>query len=267
MKRLLSEPFLWFAVVALLLFSAEPFTQQPQAIRIDADIISRIEALWQTQMQRAPTADERQSLINQWLQDERFFREARRLGLDTNDVIVKRRLVQKYRFLMASAEDLEPSREALEAYYQANTDKYLLPERLSFSQILLPEGSSVPDLIKVLAEASATETDRRNGWREFGRTTLLPSSYLAKTRSNISSALGENLAERLFSASEDDWFGPVESLYGQHLIKIEERIPAMVTPLQTIVDKVTYDLAQEKAEERLQAEAERLAKSYPVVYE
>lgn len=261
MRRLLSEPLIWFVIVAVALFVLDAnITRQAKIIRADRGVVNHIAALWQAQMQKPPTQAQLQSLLDNWIQEERFVREALRLGLDEKDTIVRRRLVQKYKFLLAQVDNAAPTDESLRAYYENNIDQYLLPNRLTFSQILLSDPESAETVLSAL--------DGLENWRALSQPTLLPSSYLAKTRAEVGFALGDAFAAALFDAPQKQgWFGPLTSVYGDHLVKIDAYIPENAAPLETIVDKVRYDLTRDQTAEHVAVQAKKLESEYPVVYE
>ena len=68
--------------------------------------------------------------------DEILYRQGLALKLDQDDMIVRRRVVQKMQFLM---QDLNPPAEPtvaqLQAYYDAHAAKYIKPPRATFSHI------------------------------------------------------------------------------------------------------------------------------------
>ena len=85
------------------------------------------------QMRRPPSPQELSGLVDQYIREEIYYREARRMGLDANDTIVRRRMVQKLTFLTEDVATAAPLEEtALKAYYDENIDEYRLPERISF---------------------------------------------------------------------------------------------------------------------------------------
>ena len=67
---------------------------------IDRDVVvtsadvARLEALWQAQYSRPPSADELSAIIDNHVKEEVLYREAMALGLADDDIIVRRRLVQ-----------------------------------------------------------------------------------------------------------------------------------------------------------------------------
>ena len=64
----------------------------------DQEILSLVSA-WKSQVGRDPTDDEVYRIINSLIEEEILYREALKLGLDSEDKIIKRRLAQKITFL------------------------------------------------------------------------------------------------------------------------------------------------------------------------
>ena len=107
--RWLREPLLWFlAVGAVLFWLAEQEEAGGSTIVIDQAVLQRLNDQWQAQMGRSASDAELNGLIDDWLKEEIYSREALNMGLDENDTIIRRRLVQKLKFL---TEDLALSSE------------------------------------------------------------------------------------------------------------------------------------------------------------
>src|SRR5260221_9008330 len=94
--------------------------------------------MWQAQGQPPQTPEEMQRLLESRIREEVLYREALAMGLDKDDTIVKRRMVQKMDFL---AEDLsglrEPSREELKEWFAKNGGRLTLTCRLPFPRLHL----------------------------------------------------------------------------------------------------------------------------------
>ena len=65
--------------------------------------INSLIGTWVNQVGREPTLQEIDGIIKQLLDEEILYREAIKLGLDKNDIIIKRRLAQKIGFLRQEA--------------------------------------------------------------------------------------------------------------------------------------------------------------------
>jgi hypothetical protein len=251
------EPVLWFCLIGALLFTAN-YLQQTERIVIDDVVRDRISALWQTQMNQPPTEPELQSLVDAWLRQEVLYREAVRQGLMEDDDIVRRRLIQKLGFLHQLPEDIPVSQAELDIYYQANIQRYTLPQRYSFKHIYLLDPLSKAS---VNARLMAGED-----WQTLGSATLLPRTYLSKTEREVTVLLGGEFASQLAALVQANWTGPYKSSYGHHLVYLEKRIAPEATPLTYIRTKVHADLIRQKSEEAVDALYRQLLEHYEVVY-
>src|SRR5688572_26412834 len=101
--KLLREPLLHFALVGALIFGSYAWLNRGESPASDADRTIRIterELTWLADTsartwQRAPNESEFEGLIADYLREELLAREARELGLDRDDTVVRRRLAQK----------------------------------------------------------------------------------------------------------------------------------------------------------------------------
>ena len=75
-------------------------------------------------------------LVSGLLEEELLAREAKTLGLDQNDTIVRRRLAQKLTFLVDDTSRIvEPTDEELRQFYDTNAERFRVEPRVSFTQI------------------------------------------------------------------------------------------------------------------------------------
>jgi peptidyl-prolyl cis-trans isomerase C len=128
LRAALREPLLHFVLIGALLFAFTAWRQQQQVrteIRITSGEIAQLAAFWETQSQRQPTSEELRGLIEERIDEEVLAREAVRLGLDRDDVIVRRRLAQKMAFVSDDLAVLtEPAETDLRAYFDAHRQAY-----------------------------------------------------------------------------------------------------------------------------------------------
>jgi len=142
-KRWLREPLLHFLVIGFALFAGyrvlnpEP-SQPPGSTRIEItdDDLRQMDIAWMAQWRRHPTDEEMRNLLDNKVREEVLYREALALGLDKEDVIVKRRLAQKMEFL---SEDVSAIRDSgpdeLKAWFEKNQQRFALPGRVSFRHL------------------------------------------------------------------------------------------------------------------------------------
>lgn len=95
LSKLVREPLLHFVLLGALLFSlyfnvAGPsvpaVADNQHQIDVSAPVLESLKNTWQFQWRRAPTPEELQRLIDNYIRDQGLYREALALGLDQNDV-------------------------------------------------------------------------------------------------------------------------------------------------------------------------------------
>ena len=109
MRKLLREPLLHFLLLGALLFGVYGWLNREGCrIRGNEIVVSRgqmrsLQAQFERVWQRAPTAEELQGLIDNWVREEIFYREGMVMGLDRDDPVVRRRIAQKVEFIVDGA--------------------------------------------------------------------------------------------------------------------------------------------------------------------
>lgn len=264
MSRWFKEPLLHFLVAGGLLFAAYGWLNrgggdEPQVVRITAAEVNWLKETWARQWQRPPSDPELRGMVADYLKEVLLAREARELGMDENDTIVRRRLAQKMEFLLQDTVRLtDPGEEELHRFYHANREHYVEPAHVSFTQIFFRD------------EASA-----RQGMRELatyrtavpGDQTLLERDYARTDKQTLASLFGHEFADTLFNLEPGKWHGPVISGYGYHLVWISERQDAHPRPFNEVRAQVLnewYQSRQVKANEQYFA---GLLKKYDIVVE
>jgi len=261
-KRLLREPLLHFVAIGGLLFV---LLRSPEAPAGPTPIVvsdSFVEGLAREEERRtghAPRTDaERGNLVARHLRDEVLFREARRLGLDQGDPIVRRRLIQKMEFLLQSAADAEePTDEELRAFL-AERD-FRRPERRAFEHVFFSRDRREDPVARAraaLADAAATDGDPFVLGRRFG----------LRSETAVGGRLGAPFAEFVFATPADgEWHGPIESTYGAHLVRVLQIEEARDATLDEARPEVVAAWRDEARAESLERAVQELLSRYPVV--
>jgi hypothetical protein len=150
LKSLLREPLVHFLLLGVGIFLADSLVAQrastePERIVITQGLIEHLATEFARTWQRPPSADELEGLIREHLREEVYYREALALGLDKNDIIIRRRLRQKLEFISEDvAAQAEPTDEQLRAYLKANPEAFRVEPRFTFRQVYLNPKRSWP---------------------------------------------------------------------------------------------------------------------------
>ena len=277
MKKWLKEPLLHFLVIGALLFGLYSLLNPGEAnvadnrIVVSAGDIERLSANWAKKWDRSPTASELQGLVEFYIREEVYYREALALGLDRNDTILRRRMMQKMEFLSNDLADLSiPDEAALNQYLLANRETYDQPARISFSHIYFSydkRGNRIlDDALKVLTDIRAI-ADPVARLSEQGDPFMHQYDFALETPFEIARLFGQGFAEQIFPLETDDWQGPVESGYGLHLVRVNEKVAARIPELATVIDKVRADLMFEQRQKTNNEIYKRFRERYEIVVE
>ncbi|MFK7914562.1 MAG: peptidyl-prolyl cis-trans isomerase [Pseudomonadales bacterium] len=262
--NLLREPLLWFALLGALIFLAEGWfnTDAPKQIVITNAIEQRMADQWQGQMGRAPSAEELTGLTEQWIKEEIYAREAAAMGLDQNDTIIRRRLVQKLTFLTEDiATAAEPEEAALAAYYNEHIERYREPARFDFEHRYF----SSDRRNDALADATAAlQTLAKDDAAQIGDAFMLQLRFANRSERQIGDLFGRDFAAGLVKLESGSWQGPLRSAYGQHLVRVTATSASAVQPLAQVRTRVLADYAQQRREQANTAFYEGLREQYVI---
>ena len=258
---LFREPLLWFLIVGAFLFAADSyFSRQPETVVVDESVRNRLNKLWQVQMGNPATQVELDSLVQNWIREEVLFREALRLGLDRDDSIVRRRLVQKLGFLVEEVEEEDDDqRQAVQKYYDENIANYSLPVRYSFSQIFFSDDSRSAEIQLKLEQGA--------DWRGLSETSMLSDTYVSRNEKEIAAIFGRPFAGYLYSFVQGKWVGPIRSSFGFHLVRLERILPTEITPLAYIEKKVFADYLRYRQEIVIEEYYQDLLEKHEIVFD
>lgn len=275
LSALLREPLVHFTLLGAALFVAYGALDRDGANNREAIVVSRgqIEHLasgftrvWQV----APTAAELDRLIRDHIREEVYYREAIAMGLDRDDGVIRRRLRQKLEFISEDIASLaEPTEHELQALLQSQPKRFRTEPRLTFTHVYLnPErhgGRLAVDAAEVLKRLRAAGA--RADVSTLGDRFLLPSSFASAPSSEIARQFGDAFARAVNSLTPGEWYGPVESGYGVHLVLVSARVEGRPPALDEVRDAVRREWVNAQRERANEALYQRLLARYTVTIE
>jgi parvulin-like peptidyl-prolyl cis-trans isomerase-like protein len=261
LQRFLREPLLHFIAIGGLFFLIYSsvngsYENSTETIFITSERIGQIVTEFNGVWNRMPTDEELDKLIEEEVRSEVYYRDALALGLDKNDAIIRRRLRQKMEFLTDTSIYLqEPSPGELETYFTANEQTYRSEPRLAFEQIYLgksPPEDTVSQTLKTLL------SDPLMDLSTLGQRTFLPAQLKLLQPDAIDSVFGKGFYSQIAALAPGEWGGPVISVYGTHLVRTLDGLPARMPPLEEVRAGVLKNWQSAKAlENREQDYAKR----------
>jgi hypothetical protein len=270
LRAAVREPLLHFVLIGAVLFAFTALRQKQQddaEIRITAGEVAQLAAFWETQAQRKPNAEELRGLIEERIDEEVLAREAVRLGLDRDDVIIRRRLAQKMAFV---SDDLavvsEPADTELRAYFEAHQNSYATPDLYALRHVFFnPDHHGTA--LDTDAQRALQRLTRGANAEEVGDPFMLPRELADVSRDDIARDFGSVFADAVTSSKPGAWAGPVRSPFGVHLVKLESHTPSSVARFEDVRDRVREAYLAQKQQEANAALRAKLRKQYRIVIE
>ena len=261
------EPLFHFVLLGVLLASGRAFLHPDVAppIVLSAELDAALSDEHLARHGRAPTEEELDAARARWVRDEALYREARSMGLDEGDAIVRRRLIQKMEFVLAATlPSAVITDEERRAYLDAHRAEFELPERRAlvghfFSSLRAdsradPRGDALAARARLL-EGAAIEADpslSRDGWSNI-------------SEAELARATTSDFAAAVFALPEGVWSEPLTGPGGIHLVRVEHVEPAHAPALASVASRIDAAIEEERARTGLEAAAAEVVSHYEVV--
>lgn len=250
LRRLAREPLLQFLVIGACIYGAYAWFGAPDetagemTIVVDADRVQGFIDGWQGRFNRAPTEQELNGMIDQFIREDILYREAEAMGLGEDDPITRRRLAQKLEFLTRDVARLKtPAEGELEAYFEANQAAYREPDLITFSHVFIDpdqrDDATLDDAEALLAELEPLgEPDAETLQR--GDRFMLQNYYPQKTALEVRKQFGTGFTDVVMELEPGQWHGPVLSGYGVHLVYVHA-MQAAPPPVFADVEQAVFE--------------------------
>jgi len=264
--RWLRQPLLQFLLIggaAFLLFPGGGEQDKAGApIVVDAALRGRLAALYRVQMGTDPPPPELRHLADTYVRDEVLYREALRLGLEHDDEIIRRRLIQKMEFIAQQA-PTEPSEKDLQRYFSSHRADFAQPTEASFSHLFFS-----PDRDGWATARARAEQALRAPAAPSPLTDPFPlqSAYARLAPADAQQLFGTTeFARAPFESPIGRWVGPLRSGYGWHLLLVTGRTQPTPASLDAVRPAVLAAWQSDAAGRGMDAAVAEMASRYRIV--
>lgn len=278
------EPILHFLVLGFGLFLVFNWLNpedslDSRVIRVTDESLGQFIA-FRTQSFSGNTRDKLDSLspdalsdiVDQYVTEETLYRRALAYGMDRQDYVIKRRLVQKMEFL---AEGTTPAIDTLTSddlkqYYDQHKDAYALPEAVTFTHVFFNvdrHGVQVEQLALMTLEKLNEQKVRFDQAPNYGDRFPYQLNYVEKTEDEVGGHFGRPMAEALFELpiAEDTWQGPLTSVFGQHLVLLTRKQAARIPELEEVQNQIATELQRLRESDHKQAVIDTMIADFEVI--
>ena len=263
MNKYFKDPLIHFIILGVIVFFSHSIwqrniTKSEYTINVTEEEMTRQAKIFTGENRREPTNDDIKALLYSYIEERVLMREAERLGLGEDDTIIRRRLAQKMRFIIEDIDTLRNLRsEELKAWYSQNISRFIIPEKRSFMHVYISPEANGGETTKVASEILTKIISKPESWEELGDPFILKRSFKLSSLNEVNRNFGNRFSKSVFSITDKEWVGPIESAYGLHIVKVDKIVSEVIPEFEDIEDAI---LSQWKEEERRRVNKDALAK-------
>jgi len=273
-SRIVREPFVHFVLLGAALFFVSHYLEERSRftrITITREQVQGIAENYRLQYGGLPSVQQLDTLVNNFIREEIFYHEALKLGLDADDEIIRRRLVQKYEFLQQDlATPAEPTQSQLLDYYHEHLDQYRRPPAVTFTHVYFSTDGRGESRAREAAQALASSLNLRGLSRAVDDGDRFPGPYdfTALSQDELARVFGkEGLAQAIFEVEPNHWSQPLRSGFGWHTVHVSARDPGRQATFDEARDDVRRDYIQGARDQRNAEMIAKLRRSFAIVRE
>jgi len=245
--RVLREPLVQFLLMGAALFIAAQAISawrsgSDRRILVDEALVQYQRNLYHAQYGAWPDSATIESLIRSHVRDEALYREARRLGLDQGDAVIRQRLIQKMEVVLTdAAPPPDPDDATLQGFLDENAARYRAPDRVSFDLLYFTDDPADPKRGEQRAR-DALRTLAAQGTRVSGDDFALGNRFDSADADELARRFGDSpMARAPFDAPMKAWTGPVRSGFGWHLLRVSDRSASQPATLAALRERLRAD--------------------------
>lgn len=273
-RRIVREPFGHFLLLGAALFALNHYLEERSRftrITITPDQVQGIAENYRLQYGVQPSPRQLDSLVDSFVREEIFYHEALKLGLDRDDEIIRRRLVQKYEFLQQDlATPAEPTESQLRDYYERHSEDYRRPETVTFTHVYFSPDGRGDIAAQQAAEALASSLNLQGVTRAVDQGDRFPGTYdfAGLSRDELGRVFGkEGLAQAIFTVEPNHWSPPLRSGLGWHTVYVSARQPGRQAAFEEVRRDVRRDFIEAERERRNAEALAKLRRSFEIARE
>jgi peptidyl-prolyl cis-trans isomerase C len=216
------------------------------------------------------TPDGMATLAQRMMQEEIAYREAKKMNLATREDIAKQIeaatrdiLISKY---IEEVVDVKarPSDEELHEYYDSHQDLYTQLERIRAQHIFSKDKAKLEDLKRrvedggekftTLAHTYSEDVMSKQDGGDLGY--FNPGGYIKSV------GFSQKFSDAVAVMEPGKIYGPIKWEQGYSLVRVNEKVPATVTPYEDVQDDIANRLSQDKLDAVRDAHFASVEKNY-----
>jgi len=214
-------------------------------------------------------------VVDDYVREEALHREALALGLERDDYVIKRRLIQKMDFVTQGFGDalINPGDEEIQQYYEKHKQEYYVQPTITFTHIFFDTARHGQEKANQLAKEKLKHLTAQQVMfaeaAKHGERFLYGMNYVERSEQYVRSHFGGGMTVALFqlSSNEKQWHGPYQSRWGAHLVMVSGKQDGRYPDLTEVRQRVEKELRREQVREMANQMAQQIIDTYDVQVE
>lgn len=185
--------------------------------------------------------------MDTFIEEEILYREGRKLGLDQDDLIVKRRVVQKMRFMLEDMTPVAPpTEEQLQEWLTKHPEKYRTGQSLQMEHHFFSRAKRSDDALAAAQGLRESLVQGKTGAQSDPFPLSEHKEWVDEAR--LIRELGSVTAARVLDLPVNEWSQPIGSSLGVHLVRVSEKTGGRLQTLSEARPRVEADLVAAQRE-------------------
>ena len=201
------------------------------------------------------TWEEKKEFLAKHSNDSTLERESGAWDEEESKLLLEQFLVEKYTYDLVK--HIEVEKEEVQEYYAENKREFLLPERVTVSQILLPNEEKAVEIMERLKDNDPENFRRLAKSQSIG----VEASRGGEMGTFTLGQLPDEMEKAIFALNEGEVSPVLESSYGYHIFRLDSRYePELMSPDQASTS-IEMKILSQKVKNRISQNIQNLKNS------
>ena len=202
--------------------------------------------------------------------DEALYVKAIDAGLHKNDALTRSMMISSVRNRISTkAESITLSKEQINQYYRDNVDRYVSQASLSFKHVFVAKNRNAnsKNYAEELRLHESFSSSESKSLAYLGDPFIKGYGFSGLTMNKMTELMGAGFSKDIGQLSVGVWSKPIESVYGWHLVLVNEINPARVLSLAEAQHRVKRDLFKNLKGQAYDTTLSEIKRGYTVAIE
>jgi hypothetical protein len=260
MRSLIREPLIHFLLLGALLLAAEHWFGQfgKPVVEVTSAAVQARARVIEQRLGNPLSGDELAKLTDDLLLEEILYHEALRRGM-AGDNRIRGSLVQMMRSALKRVLPAPADDELRRLQATLPKEVTHLPPQIAFDHVSFASAPAQPPEMLTSIRSHPNPQSLSDGTVRLGQP--VPPTYLPQ----LERLLGAEFTARVMELPLNEWYGPLQSLRGQHFVRITSRQPEQPMAWNEIKPILMGRWTQAKEEEIIREEVAKISAEWRVV--